>query len=55
MYVVNNQIHITMKKELTELEWELIQAIRNFKKSRHNPSVQLEAYIDYLVEELKLN
>ena len=42
-----------MKQELTEKEWELIQALRNFRKSRHNPSIQLEEYIDSLTDELK--
>lgn len=42
-----------MKKEITEKEWELIEALRNFRKSKHNPSVQLELFIDQLVEELK--
>lgn len=42
-----------MKKEITETEWELIQALRNYKRSKHNPSVQLELFIDYLVEVLK--
>lgn len=44
-----------MKKEITEMEWDLIQAIRNFRKSKHNPSAQLEIFIDYLVEALKLS
>lgn len=42
-----------MNKKITEKEWELIEALRNFRKSRHNPSVQLEFYIDQLVDELK--
>lgn len=42
-----------MKKEITDTEWELIQALRNYKRSKHNPSVQLELFIDYLVEVLK--
>lgn len=44
-----------MKKELTETEWELIEALRNFRKSYHNQSVQLELYIDELVDRLKDN
>lgn len=44
-----------MKKEITEKEWELIQAIRNFRKSKHNPSINLELFIDQLVDELKEN
>lgn len=42
-----------MKKEITEKEWELIEAIRNYRRSRHNPSAQLEMFIDCLVEALK--
>lgn len=42
-----------MKVELTELEWELIQALRNFRKSYHNKSIQLELFIDELVDKLK--
>ncbi len=40
-------------KRVTEKEWELIDALRNFRKSKHNPSTQLELYIDQLVDELK--
>jgi len=39
-------------KELTEREAELIDAIRNLKKSRHNPSFELEAYTRDLFDEL---
>lgn len=42
-----------MRKEITETEWELLEALRNFRKSRHNPSIQMELYIDRLVDELK--
>lgn len=42
-----------MKRVITEKEWELIQALRNFRKSRHNPSTELEIFIDQLVDELK--
>lgn len=44
-----------MKKsrKITEKEWELIEALRNFRNSRHNPSVQIELYIDELVDGLK--
>lgn len=42
-----------MKKEITEKEWELLEALRNFRKSKHNPSIQLEIFIDQLVDELK--
>ena len=34
----------------TEKERELITAIRNFKKTKHNPSVELEIYIRELFE-----
>ncbi len=40
-----------MQVELTELEWELISTIRNYKKS-YPRSKQLEIYIDTLVDEL---
>lgn len=42
-----------MKKELIEKEWELIEALRNYRNSKHNLSIQLELYIDQLVDELK--
>lgn len=42
-----------MKKEITEKEWELIEALRNYRKSKHNPSIQLELFIDQLIDELK--
>lgn len=44
-----------MKKSrlITEKEWELIEALRNFRNSRHNPSLQLELNVDRLVDELK--
>lgn len=38
--------------KLTEEEKELIEMIRNFKKSRHNPSWELEIYIRELFEKL---
>jgi len=41
-----------IKQELTEKEWELIQAIRNYQNSKHNPSQQLEYYILKLFEAL---
>lgn len=44
-----------MKKEITEKEWELIEALRNYRKSKHNPSIQLEYYVDDLVDTLKEN
>lgn len=39
-------------KQLTEKEEELIQAIRNFKNSKHNPSFELEWYARRLFDEL---
>lgn len=42
-----------MKQEITEKEWELIQALRNFRNSKHNPSWELELWIDQMVDELK--
>lgn len=42
-----------MRKEITEKEWELIETLRNFRKSKHNPSERLEYYIDELVDNLK--
>ncbi len=38
--------------ELNEKEEELIEAIRNIKNSKHNPSFELEWYIRMLFEEL---
>lgn len=43
---------LEMKKEVTEQEWELLEAIRNFKCSRHNPSSQLEAFALQLFDEM---
>lgn len=43
------------QRKLTDTEWELIEALRNFRKSRHNPSINLELYIDSLVDRLKEN
>ncbi len=37
---------------LTEKEKELIEAIRNFKNSKHNPSIELEWFIRELFETL---
>lgn len=42
-------------KIVTDREEELIDALRNFRNSRHNPSIQLELYIDLLVDRLKEN
>lgn len=39
--------------KLSETEWELIEALRNFRKSKHNPSINIEIYIDSLVDRLK--
>lgn len=36
--------------KLTEKEKELIEAIRNFKKAKHNPSLDLEIYATRLFE-----
>lgn len=44
-----------MKKEVTEKEWELIEALRNYRKSKHNPSIEFEEYVDELVDFLKEN
>ena len=38
--------------ELTEKEFELLEAIRNFKNSRHNYSRQLEEYVRELFDEM---
>ncbi len=38
------------KRFLTEKEWELIETIRNFKKSKHNYSFELELYVRELFE-----
>ena len=40
------------KRNLTEKEWDLIEAIRNYKKSMHNPSFELEWYALRLFENL---
>jgi len=37
---------------LTEKEKELIEAIRNLKNSKHNPSFDLEWHVRRLFEEL---
>ncbi|MDR0619373.1 MAG: hypothetical protein LBG17_05690 [Bacteroidales bacterium] len=37
---------------LTEQEAKLIEAIRNFKRARHNPSLEMEFYIRMLFERL---
>lgn len=38
--------------KLTEQERELIEAIRNFKNSKHNPSMELEWWVIKLFEKL---
>ncbi|MGY0407407.1 MAG: hypothetical protein ACWIPJ_03485 [Polaribacter sp.] len=40
-----------MKEVLTEKEWELVDTIRNYKKT-YPKSIELEIYIDYLIDEL---
>ena len=40
------------KRNVTEKEWDLIEAIRNYKKSMHNPSFELEWYALQLFENL---
>lgn len=40
-----------MQTELTETEWELIDTIRNYKKT-YPRSEELEIYIEYLVDKL---
>ena len=40
------------KREVSEKEFELLEAIRNYKKSLHNPSFQLEEYAQELFTEL---
>ena len=40
-------------KKITEREWELIEALRNFRNSKHNPSLQLELFIEEVFDRLK--
>ncbi len=40
-----------MKKEITEAEWELIDTIRNYKKT-YPPSIHLEIFIYALLDKL---
>ena len=40
-----------MQVELTEDEWELVDTIRNYKKT-YPRSSNLELYIDFLVDKL---
>ena len=39
-------------KKLNEEEEELIEAIRNFKNSKHNPSKNLEEYAWFLFQKM---
>ena len=39
-------------KKITEREWELIEALRKFRNSKQNPSLQLELFIEELVDRL---
>lgn len=41
-----------MKKEVTEKEFELLEAIRNYRGALHNPSQLLEEYAHELFNEL---
>ena len=51
-----HSIFVVLKKgmvmELSEEVMELIEAIRNFLKSKHNPSIELEFYARELFEKL---
>lgn len=39
--------------KLTPKEHDLIEGLRNFRKSKHNPSWDFEQYLDQLYTELK--
>jgi len=41
---------INKRKRLNDKEWDLIEAIRNYKNSHHNPSIELEWYVRKLFE-----
>lgn len=41
-----------MSLKLTEQEKELIEAIRNYLKTKHNPSIDLEYYARILFEKI---
>jgi len=41
---------INKRKRLNEKEWDLIESIRNYKNSFHNPSLELEWYAIKLFE-----
>lgn len=38
---------------LTDKETELIQGLRNLRNSTHNPSLELEWYLDTIYQDLK--
>jgi len=40
------------KEYVTESEWDLIETIRNYKNSMHNPSLELEWFARQLFENL---
>ena len=40
------------KRILTEKEWELIEAIRNIRNTKHNYSFEFELYVRELFEKL---
>ncbi len=42
-----------VNRKLSEKEWQLIEALRNFRKTKHNPSIELELFVDSLYENLK--
>lgn len=42
----------TTSQELTDKEWELIQAIRNYKKAYPNGAKRLLSYIKEIFDEL---
>ena len=48
----NNRMQMKPKIILTEKEEELIEGIRFFRKSKHNPSYELEVYVRDLFEML---
>lgn len=50
---LNDIVIKLMKQKISKKEWELLQALRNFRKTKHNPSWELEIWIDQLVDELK--
>lgn len=44
--------HETVSRELTDQEWELIQAIRNYKRAYPNGAKRLYAYIMEVLDNL---